>query len=61
VSRDDDAKQAGIDSRADVRQALIDWRDAAMANPNPSWDGIALLTHAIWWLASENETAESQP
>lgn len=50
-----EAQRAGIDSKANVRAALIAWRDAAMTNPSPHWDGITLLSHAIWWLADDDE------
>lgn len=42
-----------LDTKENVRQGLIAWRDAAMKSDEPSWDNIVLLSHAIGWLTDE--------
>lgn len=48
-----EARRAGIDDKATVRQALIDWRDEALKTDPPPWDRVVLLSHAIWWLSDD--------
>ena len=56
IEQDREASKAGISPKAEVRQALIDWRTELMSDvkhppiEHPQWDQILLLSHAIWWL-----------
>jgi len=44
-----------VDDKPIVRKGLIEWRTDLMKEPNPDWDHVVLLSHAIWWLADREE------
>jgi len=52
------AWSAGIDAKENVRQGLIDLRNALLKADQPAWDYIVLLSHAIWWLAPSDPPKE---
>lgn len=54
MNREQEAAAAGIDTRVNVRQGLIELREKFLSQPSPAWDTVALLSHAIWWLADDN-------
>lgn len=54
MATDEQAAERGISPRAEVRQGLIDLRDAMLTIPR--FDEAVLLSHAVWWLAPEESS-----
>lgn len=51
--KDDKSKAGylmGVETKESVRQGLIELRDALLKSPEPRWEYITLMSHAIWWL-----------
>jgi hypothetical protein len=53
MATDQEAGQHGISPRAEVRQGLIDFRANALSAG--AMQHAVLLSHAIWWLTTDQE------